>query len=127
MLSCLRAEGIDASRVRRAYGPNGEAVVTVNEEGDRIFVGTNRGVRVTSLLKLQLTQDDLDYINGYDLIHTSVNSDLEHESPRLAHKPVSFDFSTPKRWTQAYLEQVCPYLTYAFFSGSELSAGKSTI
>ncbi|UUZ81204.1 hypothetical protein LJK88_41990 [Paenibacillus sp. P26] len=81
VLSCLRAEGIDASRVRRAYGPNGEAVVTVNEEGDRIFVGTNRGVRVTSLLKLQLTQDDLDYINGYDLIHTSVNSDLEHECP----------------------------------------------
>lgn len=115
------AEGIDLTRIRRAYGPNGEAVVTLNEEGDRIFAGTNRGLRVQSLLALQLTQDDIDYLNDYDVIHTSVNSDIEHELPKLAHKPVSYDFSTPKRWSKEYLAKVCPYLTYAFFSGSELS------
>ncbi|MEW9668395.1 PfkB family carbohydrate kinase [Ammoniphilus sp. 3BR4] len=114
-------EGIDISRVRRVFGPNGEAVVSLNEEGDRVFVGTNRGKRVQSLLTLRLTEEDLDYINGYDLIHTSVNSDIEHELPRLAHKAISFDFSTSKRWTREYLEQVCPYLTYAFFSGSDMS------
>lgn len=124
VVNCLRKERIDHSRIRRAYGPNGEAVVSLNEEGDRIFVGTNRGIRVQSLLTLLLTGDDLNYINEYDLIHTSINSDLEHELPRLAFKPVSFDFSTPNRWDMPYLERVCPYLTYAFFSGSALSHGE---
>jgi fructoselysine 6-kinase len=121
VVSCMAKEGIDSSRIRRVYGANGEAVVSLNSEGDRVFIGTNRGIRVQSLLTLKLTQEDIDYINGYDLVHTSVNSDLEHELQKLAHKPISFDFSTPKRWTKEYLQRVCPYLTYAFFSGSEMS------
>ncbi|SDD05933.1 fructoselysine 6-kinase [Paenibacillus sp. UNCCL117] len=121
ILSCLRKEGIDASRVRRVYGPSGEAVVELNADGDRIFVGTNRDVRVSSLLALRLSVQDIAYIDGFDVVHTSVNSDLEHELPKLSHKAVSFDFSTPKRWTPDYLRQVCPHLTYAFFSGSDLS------
>lgn len=127
VLRCLDAEGIDTRRIRRAYGPNGEAVVSLDDKGDRIFVGTNRGIRVQSIMMLRLTQDDMDYINGYDLIHTSVNSDLEHELPHLSHKPISYDFSTPQKWDKAYLEKVCPYLTYAFFSGSELSSGEIRI
>lgn len=120
IIRSLKAEQLEV-RIRRVYGPSGEAIVTLNEEGDRIFIGTNRGTRVQSQLLLRLTQEDLDYINRFDLIHTSVNSDLEHELPRLSFKPLSFDFSTPKRWTYEYLAQICPHLTYAFFSGSELS------
>lgn len=126
VIECMRLEGIDASRIRRTYGPNGEAVVTLNEEGDRIFVGTNRGIRMPSLLQLKLTEDDLAYAEQYDLIHTSVNSDIEHELARLsARRPVAFDFSTRKKWDEAYLRQVCPHLTYAFFSGSDM--GESEI
>jgi fructoselysine 6-kinase len=121
ILNCLAEEAIDISRIRRAYGPSGEAVIALNKDGDRMFIGTNRGIRVQSLLTIRLTQDDLDYINEYDVVHTSVNSDMEHELHRLVHKPLSFDFSTPKRWDEAYLQQICPYLTYAFFSGSDMS------
>jgi len=121
VVECMREERVDFARARRAYGPNGSATVTLNEEGDRIFVGTNRGIRVTSLLLLKLTDDDLSYISGYDLIHTSVNSDIEHELERLTFRPISFDFSTKKRWDEAYLRRLCPYLTYAFFSGSDMS------
>lgn len=122
VIACMQLEGIDASRIRHTYGPNGEAVVTLNEEGDRIFVGTNRGIRMPSLLQLRLTDDDLSYIDRYDLIHTSVNSDIEHEIERLSLRlPIAFDFSTKKRWDEAYLRQLCPYLTYAFFSGSDMS------
>lgn len=124
VVKCMGEEGIDISRIRRACGPNAEAVIALNEEGDRIFVGTNRGIRIQSLLMLKLTQHDLDYINEYDIVHTSVNSDMEHELPRLAHKPLSFDFSTTKRWDKAYLQRICPYLTYAFFSGSDMSHGE---
>lgn len=121
IVCCLNEEGIDISRIRQAFGPTGEAVVSHNEDGDRIFVGTNRESRVQSLLSLRLTQADLDYINGYDLVHTSINSDIENELPRLVHKPISYDFSTPERWATSYLQKICPYVTYAFFSGSEMS------
>lgn len=74
-----------------------------------------------SLLSLRLNQEDIDFINGYDLIHTSINSDLEYELRKLAHKDISFDFSTSNRWNNDYLEKVCPFINYAFFSGSDMS------
>ncbi len=115
----LEQEQIDTTRIRQAFGPNGEAVVSLNEEGDRIFVRSNKG-GVQALLGINLNSDDESYIASHDLLHTSVYSRLEHHLPELSQKiPVSFDFST--RRDSAYLEQVCPYLTYAFFSGSDLS------
>ena len=121
VLKCLQSEGIETARMRRAYGPNACASVALNEAGDRIFTGTNREVRVQSLLSLRLTKGDLDYINGFDVIHTSVNSSIEHELPSLSHKSVSFDFSTKQKWTFPYLQAVCPHLTYAFFSGADMN------
>lgn len=120
VIHSLKMEGIDLAQIRQTYGPNGEAKVTLNEEGDRIFIGTNRGVRMSSFLQLKLTETDLAYISTFDMIHTSVNSDIEHELSRLYQRPVSFDFSTKNRWNEKYLRQVCPYLAYAFFSGSDM-------
>lgn len=117
---CLISEGIDISRIRKMYGENGEAVISLTEEGDRVFIATNRGVRVQSLVRLSLAEADLDYINGYDVVHMSVNSDAEHELPQLAHKEISFDFSTTNRWNEEYLKKVCPYIKFAFFSGSDM-------
>lgn len=123
LLDCLRQEGVDISRVRRVQGPTGEAVVTLNESGDRIFIGTNKETRVTSLVSLSLNQEDLDYIYSHQLIHAaiSINTGLERELPKLADMPIAFDFSSKEYWTKEYLEQVCPYLSYAFLSGSNLS------
>lgn len=116
ILDCLHEEGIDVSRVRRAYGANSEAVVNLNSEGDRIFIGSHSGV--AGGLTLRLIEDDLDLINQHDVVHTSVYSRLEEELHKI-RKPISFDFSESR--DEAYLKKVCPYLTYAFFSGSDLS------
>jgi len=123
VMNCLRAEGIDISRVRRVEGPTGEAVVTLNEAGDRVFVGTNKEKRVQSLVALHFNQDDLDYIGEHELVHTciSITRGLEMELPKIADQTISFDFSSPEYWTKEYLELVSPYLSYAFFSGSELA------
>ncbi|GKU83508.1 fructosamine kinase FrlD [Niallia sp. NCCP-28] len=121
ILESLNSENIDISRVRKVYGPTGEAIISLTEDGDRQFIGTNRAVRVQSLLSLRLNQEDMDFIDAYDLIHTSINSDLENELPKLAHKDISFDFSTTDRWNNDYLEKVCPFIHYAFFSGSDMS------
>ena len=69
---------------------------------------------------MHLLKDDLDYIKTFDVCHTSCFSSIEAELPTLAKSvAVSFDFS--ERLDKDYLRLVCPYLTYAFFSGSKLS------
>jgi fructoselysine 6-kinase len=119
VLNSLEAENIDISRIRRAYGPNWESVVTLNEEGDRVFVGSNKG-GVQSQFKLNFTEEDLLFIATHDLMHTSVYSRIEKELPVLSERvPISFDFSS--RRDEEYIRTVCPYLQYAFFSGSDLS------
>ncbi|UUZ97377.1 PfkB family carbohydrate kinase [Paenibacillus sp. P25] len=114
IIHALRQEGIDISRIRVAAGPSGEARVAMTEDGDRVFVGSNRG-GVQDLLTLRLNDEDLAYIRSHDIVHSSVYSHLEHELPKLKDMAVSFDFST--RRDPAYLQLVCPNLTYAFFSG----------
>ncbi|MEJ9305176.1 fructoselysine 6-kinase [Priestia megaterium] len=118
VVNTLQQEKMDISRVRRAVGENGMAIVTLDEQGDRVFVGSNKG-GVQSRLKLMLNELDLTYIRQHDLLHTSVFSHLESDLP-LLHKiiDISFDFST--RYDEEYLQQVCPYISYAFFSGSSL-------
>lgn len=122
IVQSMLEEGIDVRRVRRIEGPTGQATVTLNDEGDRIFIGTNKDTRVTSLVSLQFNQEDLAYIQTYDIVHSciSINHGLEKELPKIADKTLSFDFSTKEYWTMKYLEEVCPYLSYAFFSGSDL-------
>ncbi|MER2010595.1 MAG: PfkB family carbohydrate kinase [Psychrobacillus sp.] len=118
VLDVLNREKVDTTKVRQMYGPNGKAYVALDENGDRVFKGTNRNVRVQSKVTLQFTEEDLQYIDQFDVIHTSINSHIEHELPRLSFKPISFDFSTKNKWSKGYLEKVCPYIQFAFFSGS---------
>ncbi|MGM0904798.1 MAG: PfkB family carbohydrate kinase [Bacillota bacterium] len=121
VLDVLIQEKLDTSKVRQMYGPNGKAYVALDENGDRVFKGTNRNVRVQSKVTLQFTEEDLQYIDEFDVIHTSINSHIEHELPRLSFKPISFDFSTKSKWNKEYLEKVCPHIQFAFFSGSGMS------
>lgn len=119
VLNSLKAEGIEVSRIRKAYGPTWESVVTLNEEGDRVFIGSNKG-GVQSLFTLNFTEEDLNYIASHNLMHTSVYSRIEKDLPVLSERvPISFDFSS--RRDEEYLQTVCPYIQYAFFSGSDLS------
>ncbi|WP_338786305.1 PfkB family carbohydrate kinase [Metabacillus sp. FJAT-53654] len=119
IIDSLIKEDINVSRVRRAIGPSGVAVVTLDENGDRKFVGSNKG-GVQSLLKLTFSESELDYISSHSLLHTSVFSRLESELPLLKkYINLSFDFSTT--YDDEYLAQVCPYLTFGIFSGGDLT------
>ncbi|MFZ4451676.1 PfkB family carbohydrate kinase [Salibacterium aidingense] len=111
---------IDVSHIRRACGENAVAYIELDEEGDRVFLGTNKERRIQSLLRLNLNKSDLEYIKGFDVIHTSINSHIEEQLPLLSFKPISFDFSTKSKWDKQYLENVCAYIDIAFFSGSNM-------
>lgn len=113
VLAGLRAEGVDASRVRVVDGPNAYADVTV-VDGDRVFVGADVGVS-----RFRLDAADLAWAATFDLVHTGDCSMLEDQVADLAAAaPVAFDFSIHR--DPAYLEPILPHLAVACFSASDL-------
>lgn len=119
VISCLEEEKIDISRSRHAIGECGEATISI-EDGDRVFIGSNRRTRIESLLRINLQEDDLEYINEFDIVHTSINSKVETELEKISHKAISYDFSDKRKWDKEIIENIAPHITYAFFSGSDL-------
>ena len=114
----LLSEGLSDAGLRIAMGETGKAKVTL-KDGDRVFVGSNKG-GLRKRLTLRLDDDDLDLVARLGHVHSSCFSYLEHELPRLAAtaQKLSFDFSTLR--DAAYFAQVCPHVTTAFLSGSDL-------
>lgn len=113
LLSALRAEGVDVSRVRTRPGANARARLG-HREGDRYFIGSTPGVRAD----YRLEAADFAYIAGFDLAHTSIFSDLgEAWRPiREAARLLAFDFSTSA--SEAVLGRFAPDLDYAFLSAA---------
>jgi sugar/nucleoside kinase (ribokinase family) len=114
VLSGLRAEGVDTSRVRVVEGPNAYADVAL-VEGERVFVGSDVGVS-----RFVLDADDLAWAATFDLIHTGDCSMLEGQVVDLAAAaPLAFDFSTHR--DPEYLDPILPHLAIACFSASDLA------
>jgi fructoselysine 6-kinase len=112
VLDALRAEDVEADRVRVVAGPTSHAVVEL-VDGERSFVGSDLGVS-----ELTLDEDDLAYLSGFDLVHTGDCSVLEDDLWRLAELgAVSFDFSTRP---ESYCAPLLPHVQVAAFSASEL-------
>lgn len=110
---------IEHSHCRNFEGENGYARVTL-ENGDRVFLGSNKG-GIAKEKAWDFTDDDLNYIQSFSVIHTSLNSYIEQDLAILktSRVPISFDFSV--RWNDDYLEQVCPYADISFLSCSHLT------
>ena len=115
---CLVKEEIDMSRSRKVYAHSAQPRVLL-KNGDRVFAAGKRD-SCQHLFSIHLVTEDLEIIKEFDICHTSCYSNMEYELATLSQVcDVSFDFSD-KRDTE-YLERVCPYITYAFFSASDLS------
>jgi len=120
IVSSLKKEGVDISKCRYVLGECDQTKVLI-KDGDRVFVGANKETRISSLLRINLQKRDIEYINEYDLIHTSINSNIDTELNKIAHKPISYDFSDHSKWNKEIVATIAPYITYAFFSGANLS------
>ncbi len=115
----LRQEKIDISRCRKFYGISGQPAIRIDEQGDRVF-SKKFFYTCQNAVSLRFIQADIDYIGQFDLAHTSCYSFIEPELARIrAVCDVSYDFSDI--YTKQYIEEVCPFVRYAFFSGSHLS------
>jgi fructoselysine 6-kinase len=113
VLGAIRAEGLEMTRLRVLDGPNAYAEVAVIE-GNREFVGGDAGVS-----KFRLEPDDLEYLAGFDLVHSSESSYLEDQLHRIAAVArLSFDFSV--RRDPAYIDPILPHVAIAEFSLADL-------
>lgn len=87
-------------------------------DGDRVLGDENDGGLVKSD-PLQLTDEVLDYLKSFDLVHTSCYSYMDDQLFRYKNAGISvvYDFSTA--WNEEKFRQVCPYVDYVLLSGKE--------
>lgn len=116
-LSALASEGVDTSRVRVATGTSACNYITLDDQGDRVFSGSNGSETVQNLLAPVLTDRDRAYAAGFDVIHTSIHSRTD---PVVLgglgrRADLSMDFSSDG-FTHDNIARLAPLLRYAFFS-----------
>lgn len=114
----LKKIGVDISHCKVLDGENGYAMVDL-VDGDRVFLRSNQG-GISNTSKYKLTEEDLDYIKSFQLLHSSKYSYIESELPKMKSTgvPISFDFSDD--FTKEYVEQVAPFVDFSFLSCSHL-------
>jgi len=119
IINILNKLKINISHCRFIEGENAYAKVDL-VNGERIFVGSNKG-GISKKHPLSLCEDDLNYISNFELVHTSCYSDLEKELYKIKSLeiPISFDFSN--RIEESYLKEVCSNITYGFLSCEHLT------
>lgn len=117
LMSVLEHIGVDGAHCRRAVGPTGLAFVELDDDGDRVFTASNRG-GVQQQLRIRFNDADLDYVAGFDRVHTSTYSGLDADLPRISEVvPVSYDFSDDAD----NLLELAPLVELSFVSGGHLS------
>jgi fructoselysine 6-kinase len=113
----LESESVDYSYSRRVYAPSGKPQVNHTKEGDRFFLESKKDT-AQHIFRLNLTLIELEHISTFDICHTSIYSNIEHELENLSKKcKVSFDFSDD--FTLDYVKSVIHNIKFAFFSGSD--------
>jgi fructoselysine 6-kinase len=109
--AALREEGLGLDRLRRIDGPN--AWCRIRHRGaDRVFAGSIPGVRG----RYDLDEADGAYLAGFDVVHTSISSDLDGDIDFLRRhaRLLSYDFS--EYWTRPGVAAVLPKVDIAFLS-----------
>ncbi|MGB9800670.1 MAG: PfkB family carbohydrate kinase [Thermanaerothrix sp.] len=112
ILEALKKEGVDISHCRVIEGvPTAYSEVMVID-GERVFGNSEHGASTL----LMLTEEDLAYISTFDLVHTSIYSNLESQLEKIrGHvRYISFDLS--QHLTEDYWYQVLPFVDIAFIS-----------
>lgn len=114
----LTLEGVDVSRMRVVADPTSVTDVRIHPTGNREFL---RYVPMAAPIVLE--PEDLEYLSGYDWVHTGHTSEIETQLATLARcGPVGFDFSHRRL---DYATELLPHVTFATFSGEGLSTDEA--
>ncbi|MBE0655892.1 MAG: fructoselysine kinase, partial [Bacteroidales bacterium] len=91
ILESLKNEGVDVTHCKILKNIKNSFVEVNIKEGERFFESSFRGASS----QLELSQEDFEYIQNFDIVHTSIYSGLEKQIEQLkkVSKILSFDFS----------------------------------
>lgn len=122
ILKCAAEKGVDTSHCPIKHGVSGRAAVNI-VEGDRVFVSNyfDEAHGVGTLFPPMLSENDLKYVEQFDLVHSACYAHVENQLLRLntGKLLVTFDFSEEDKYrTDAYLANICPIVDLALFSCS---------
>lgn len=125
ILKCAREKHVDISHCPVKHGVSGRAAVNI-VDGDRVFVSGYFDEKhgVGSLYPPMLSSADLNYVESFQLVHSSCYAHVENQIERVrALGPIiSFDFSSEDKYrTDEYLKQVSPMVDMALFSCEDMS------
>lgn len=128
LLNALQDLHIDLSHCELVDGGTTKRCDVNVYEGERSFVGVDLGTAWPGAPTLK--DDDIAYINSFDLIHSSCNAKMPEQMMKLKDCPglVSFDFGEKEKYrTDEYMDMVCPYTNLALCScdGMSLEARKA--
>lgn len=123
LIGSMAEEGVELVKCRQMMGPNGACHVTL-VDGDRVFVSSNEG-GIRGEARYVLDRFGLEYVRQFDVVHTGNYCFTERQLPKLAETgvPVSFDFSDDS--PDSYVEELAPYVDFAFMSCGELTEGEA--
>ena len=118
VISTLDELQVDHSGCRQYEGENGYAKVRL-VDGDRQFIMSNKG-GIVNEHPLVLDEKDLDYIKGFQLVHSSNNGHFDACLAKVKETGVKISYDFSYRWNEEYYyKAVVPYVDYAFFSGGD--------
>lgn len=86
-------------------------------DGERRFMGIDEGANWAHTTVIR--DEDVEYLGGFDVIHTSCNAKLHEDIYKLKDLPgmVTFDFSVKEKYrTEEFYSATCPYLELGQFS-----------
>jgi len=119
----LREIGVDVSHSTPVKGLTTERCDVTLVDGDRTFVGCEYGEGEWK--PLRLTEEHLEYLSGFDVIHCGCYADMADEMVKLGSLsgPVrTYDFSSEEEYrTEEYMRKVCPNIDIALFSQEDMS------
>lgn len=114
MIEAVKGKGVDTSHLRSVPGSTAVTHVEIRD-GERILGVYEEGV----LADFALTEEDLAFLCGHDLVVTGIWGKIEGDLPKIKERgvPVAFDFAT--KLEDLCIEKALPYVDYAFFSYDE--------
>ncbi len=106
----LEEQGVSFNRLQTLDGNTAVTRIRL-ENGERLFLGYDEGV----LRQLTLGKEDLEYINGFDYLHTSVYGNIEKYLTDLTGSAkIIYDFAG--KYDQQRFQDIVSCVDYAFLS-----------
>ncbi len=111
MREAIAGKGVDVSHLRTEPGATAVSHVEL-VDGDRVFGEYDEGV----MEHFRMTQEDMDFLAGHDLVVTGLWSHTAPDLPQLKARGVKIAFDCADKLGDPRAEQALPYVDYAFFS-----------